>query len=110
MVDSFGENPEHFFYRKDMSPESLKKMVEDFVDQMEKSQKQMIKLLPQSIFEGWQKYSDLIKTEEYKNFSPERKITIRQKLGLLKNMLTLPIYSWVRLLFFCCKEKSIFIF
>ena len=97
LVRSFGpeKDREHFYYRPDMTPNGLKILVKNFVDQMEESQKKMIELLPKSIFDGWKKYSDLVRSSEYKTFTPEVKILARRKLSLLKDILTLPVYSWV---------------
>ena len=95
-VQSFGPNRDHFFYRRDMSPESLRHLVEAFVEQMEASQSEMVRLLPRSILEGFSKYCDLTKSREFDNFTPETKDTARDKLKLLKEILMLPIYSWVK--------------
>ena len=95
LVLSFGEEREFFFYRRDMTPESLRNMVENFVDQMKISRKAMVNRLPKSILEGWKQYSDLIHSAEFKKFTPEAKNLARKKLGLLKDILALPIYSWI---------------
>ena len=98
LVRSFGDTAarEYFFYRKEMTPEGLKKLVENFVDEMERSQKKMVELLPESILAGWKKYGNLIRSKDFKQMTPEMKINARRKLALLKDMLTLPVYSWVR--------------
>ena len=98
LVQSFGKNREHFFYRRDMRPESLRDLVERFVDQMEKSREAMVELLPKSILEGWKKYSNLIHTPEFQRLSPEAKNHERRKLNLLNEILTLPLYSWISVL------------
>ena len=97
LVRSFGDTAsrEYFFHRKEMSPEGLKKLVENFVDEMERSQKKMVELLPESIVTGWKKYGDLIRSTDFKQMTPEVKINARRKFALLKDILTLPVYSWV---------------
>ena len=97
LVRSFGDTSarEYFFHRKEMTPEGLKNLVENFVDEMERSQKKMVELLPESIVTGWKKYGDLIRSKEFKQMTPEVKINARRKLALLKDILTLPVYSWV---------------
>ena len=94
-VQSFGLGKrEHFFYRRDMSKTSLKNMVEEFVDQMEKSQKEMANLLPKSIQAGMESYSKLVTQKEFKNLSPDIKAVAYRKLSYLRSILRLPIYSW----------------
>ena len=98
MVQSFGQNREHFFYRRDMKPESLRDLVERFVAQMEKSREDMVALLPKSILDGWKKYSTLVHSLEFTKFSPEAKTSARRKLKMLNEILKLPLYSWFSVL------------
>ena len=98
-VKSFGPSREFFFYRRDMSPDSLKYMVEQFVGQMTRAQAEMVTLLPNTIQEGWKKYSELVRSREFEKFSPEEKKSARWKLSILKDMLCMPVYSWARDLF-----------
>ena len=94
-VQSFGEGKrEYFFYRRDMSKESLKKMVEEFVDQMEQSQKEMAKLLPESIEAGLESYSKMVNQKDFKKLAPDVKAPVYRKLSYLRNILKLPVYSW----------------
>ena len=94
LVQSFGEKREFFFYRRDMSPESLRHLVEEFVDQLEKSQVEMQKLLPESVTLGYKKYRELANTPEFKKKLPEFKSKVYDKLAYLRQMLFLPTYSW----------------
>ena len=94
-VQSFGDGKrEYFFYRRDMSKISLKKMVEEFVDQMEQSQKEMAKLLPKSIEAGMESYSKMVNQREFKKLAPDVKSVAYRKLSYLRNILRLPVYSW----------------
>ena len=77
-----------------MSKESLKKMVEEFVDRMEQSQKEMIKLLPKSIEAGVEAYSKMVNQKDFKKLAPDVKAPVYRKLSYLRNMLKLPVYSW----------------
>ena len=94
LVQSFGEDREFFFYRRDMSPESLRQLVEEFVDQLEKSQVEMQKLLPESVTLGYKKYRELASSSEFKQKMPEFKSAVYNKLAYLHQMLYLPVYSW----------------
>lgn len=98
IVQSFGPvgRREHFFSRLDMSPKSLQQVVEKFCEQLKKSQQEMIKELPQSIVEGWKKYSAFCSSPEYKKLSPEAKGSASKKLQLLRKILTMPVYSWAK--------------
>ena len=94
-VQSFGNGKrEFFFYRRDMSKKSLKNMVEEFVDQMEKSQKEMVKLLPESIEAGMESYSKMVSQKEFKKLPLEVKAVAYRKLSYLRDILRLPVYSW----------------
>lgn len=94
-VQSFGGGKrEYFFYRRDMSKESLKKMVEEFVDRMEQSQIEMTKLLPESIEAGVESYSKIVNQKDFKKLAPDVKAPVYRKLSYLRNILKLPVYSW----------------
>ena len=94
-VQSFGNGRrEYFFYRRDMSKKSLKNMVEEFVDQMQQSQKEMMKLLPNSIEAGIESYSKMVNQKEFKKLPPEVKAAAYRKLSYLRNISRLPVYSW----------------
>ena len=94
VVKSFGPTNarEWFGYRRDMTPESLKFLVQDFLESLEKFQKEMVLLLPESIREGFKNYAEGQKKLDSLTF--EAKSSMVQKIRLLKSMMTLPIYSW----------------
>ena len=95
-VQSFGASREFFFYRRDMSPDSLKYLVEQFVGQMERARAEMVKLLPSTIEEGWKKYIEFKRSPDFQKCSPEKKNSVFGKLKILKEMLSMPVYSWAR--------------
>ena len=94
-VQSFGNGKrEYFFYRRDMSENSLKLMVEDFVERMEKAREEMVKLLPESIVLGYDAYNEKFSQKEFKSLPPNVKAVAYKKHTYLRKILTLPVYSW----------------
>ena len=91
-VKSFGKNREWFSYRRDMTGESLKFLVNNFVGIVKEARQEMTKKLPKSISDGYKKYAELRKGS--KNLSPEQSKLVHEKFKILENMLSLPIYSW----------------
>ena len=93
-VQSFGQKREYFFYRRDMSEDGLRNLVENFVDRLELAQKEMKELLPQSIILGYENYRKLVADPDFKKKSPEFKAPFFKKLSHLRQILSLPTYSW----------------
>ena len=93
-MKSFGPawNREWFGYRRDMSSNSLKFLVQDFVENLERAQAEMVSLLPESIREGFKIYCEKRKKGKSETF--ESRGLIMQKYYFLEKMMTLPIYSW----------------
>ena len=92
IVKNFGNQREWFKYRRDMSPESLRFLVEEFVKTLENVREEMISRLPKSVIDGYNKYLNLSRSSESQ--SPEIKKMIGNKRRFLADMLALPIYSW----------------
>ena len=89
---NFGQQREWFSYRRDMSGESLRFLVEEFVDALETCRAEMISRLPESIIKGYHLYLNLKRNTE--SLSPDMKRMINRKTEFLDQLVTLPIYSW----------------
>lgn len=92
IVKNFGKSKQWFGYRRDMSPESLQELVEDFVQTLEAAQREMESLIPQSICDGLKFYHEKRKNNE--NESEEFKKMFHAKLTFLESLMVLPTYSW----------------
>ena len=75
-----------------MTGQGLKNLVENFVSALHEAREEMASKLPPSIHEGFKKYSKLRQLS--KKEDPAKRKLILEKYTILKNMLTLPIYSW----------------
>ena len=93
-VQSFGSQREFFYYRRDMSEESLRFLVSEFVDRMKASRQEMLELLPPSIEQGFNDYREKVKAESFKKLAPHIKDGFYKKIHFLRKILTLPVYSW----------------
>ena len=94
VVKSFGpENSREWFgYRRDMSPGSLRFLVQDFLETLENAQKEMVTLLPESVRNGFKTYCEGRKSKDGLSFTAKK--NLMQKFHFLENLMTLPIYSW----------------
>ena len=94
IAKSFGREDRRrwFKYRRDMTPESLRFLAEEFVQALNDTQEDMVSRLPQSVVEGYKKYCNI--SREMENLSPQQRDNITQKVRLLDSMMTLPVYSW----------------
>ena len=88
------ENDEKFFYRRDMKPSSLKKLIEEFWEYLEETRKRMHTLLPETIHTGYMTLLDFRKTELFKKATPEQKALINKKIEILRKIRTLRVYAW----------------
>ena len=93
-MKSFGPawNQEWFGYRRDMSAQSLRFLVQDFIENLERAQAEMVSLLPESIQEGFKIYCEKRKNTKGETF--ESRGLIMKKYYFLEKMMTLPVYSW----------------
>ena len=89
-----GDAADYFFYRRCMSVESLKELVERFMSCLENLRKEMLGLLPPSIKNGLESYQKMIQTDEFKKYCPDKKAKVFKKIKFLKNLQNLPIYGW----------------
>ena len=89
-----GETADYFFYRRCMSVESLKELVERFMCCLENLRKEMVTLLPPSIKSGLENYQKMIQTDGFKMFCPDKKAKVFQKIRFLRRLLNLNIYGW----------------
>ena len=94
IVSNFGEDREHFLYRREMSPDGLEFLVEEFVDRLLSLRLEMLKHLPRSITDGLKRYYAEMQSPEFKKFSPMKKANIQAKAKLLKDIVCLRIYAW----------------
>jgi len=94
IVCNFGESREHFLYRREMSPDGLEFLVEEFVDRLLSLRLEMLKHIPRSITDGLKKYYGEMQSSEFKTFSPMKKSNISAKVKLLKDIVCLKIYAW----------------
>ena len=93
-VQSFGEQREFFYYRRDMSEGSLRFLIGEFVDRLNAAREEMVKLLPESIALGLESYRKKSQTESFKKLRPEQKAPTYRKISYLRKLLTLNLYSW----------------
>ena len=94
IVSNFGDEREHFFYRRDMGPEGLKLLIEEFVQTLVKLRLAMLKLIPTSITAGLEGLYHLIKTPDFKKLPPTKKGDVFKKIKILKDIISLRNYSW----------------
>ena len=92
LVKSFGTDTEWFGYRRDMSTSSLKFLIQEFVEKIERAQTEMVSFLPDSIKKGLEQYRKMRK--DTKGLSFETKKLLLKKLLFLEKMMSLPVYSW----------------
>ena len=85
---------EKCFIRKDMGPNSLKILINEFVDWLTITQKKMTEALPSTIIEGYKKYCDMIMENSFKKKSPNEKNKILAKHTYLRSILNLRCYGW----------------
>ena len=91
---NFGDNSEHFFYRKNMDANGLMTIIKEFVTVLTDLQQQMVQMLPDSIQKGIKKYFDLMTSADYKGYSPDARNNVLSKVRILRGILSLKIYSW----------------
>jgi len=94
IVCNFGSEREYFMYRRDMGPTGLKLLVEEFVDTLMKLRLEMTKQIPKTITDGLTNLYSIVKTDEFKKFSPKQKADLYGKIRILKDIISLRIYSW----------------
>lgn len=93
MVKSFGQEREWFGYRRDMTPGSLKCLIEDFIEKLQDAQKEMVSLLPKSVIDGFELYKEK-KKNGLQDATPDAKEFFTPKYRFLENLMQLPVYSW----------------
>ena len=91
---NFGEETEHFFYRRDMSSTSLQSLVKEFVDKLTELRSEMLKELPPTIQTGLASYYEIIKSPDFKKRSVIFQNKVQAKIKILKQFMCLRIYSW----------------
>ena len=91
---TFGENRAIFLHRETMDPQSLNRLIEDFVITLIQYRLEMLEFLPRSIIDGLAKYEKMKADKEIKDFSVEKRSIFFKKLSLLKEITTLKIYGW----------------
>ena len=91
---NFGAEREHFMYRRDMGPNGLMLLVEEFVDTLMKLRLEMAKHIPTSITDGLANFYSTVKTEEFKKLTPVKKAEVYGKIRILKELISLRTYSW----------------
>jgi len=94
VVTNFGPKREHFMYRRDMGPNGLKLLVEEFVDLLMTLRLEMTQNIPTSIINGLTNFYSIVKTEEFKKLSPIQKADVYGKIRILKDLISLRNYSW----------------
>ena len=94
LVWKFDSENEAFFYRRDMSSESLIGLIQEFWKKLEEIKKKMWENLPAKIHEGFDAYRQLIKSDIFKRFSPAAKALTHQKLKVLIKLRHLRCYAW----------------
>ena len=86
---------EIFLYRRNMEPESCKKLVKNFIDQLFRLRTHMIEdCLPKTVCDGFDHYKKLVKSDIFKKSSPQEKNQIGKKFEYLRQLRNLRIYSW----------------
>ena len=91
---NFGSQQEFFLIRKDMNPDSLKILVEEFVKVLKNLRNDLFKVVPVSIVDGIAKYNDLVRTAVFKTMAVDEKANIYSKLSYLNDIFKLRCYSW----------------
>ena len=94
VATNFGDRREYFMYRSDMKPESLKFLIKQFLAVLDKAQKDMFNLLPNTIREGYFKYVTFVRSREFAKSSAITRLTARKKLAYLRSIISLKTYSW----------------
>ena len=94
VATNFGDRREYFMSRQDMLPDSLKFLISQFIAVLEKVQKDMVKLLPQSVRDGYFKYVRFVGSPEYKESAVIIRNMAQKKLSYLRSIISLRSYSW----------------
>ena len=94
VVSHLDTDDEKFFYRRDMTPSSLKFLVQEFWEHLEQIKKRMHSLLPETIHTAFTAFLDLRKTDNFKKSSPDERAFINKKVEILRKIRTLRVYAW----------------
>ena len=89
---SFGS--EAFIVRKNMTPDSLRPMLENFRLFLVNLREEMLDELPDSVIKGLKKYQEIVWDESFKSLPVAEQTACRAKLRYLTDCLKLRIYSW----------------
>ena len=87
-------NEEFFFIRSDMTSDSLKILISQFVEALNELRLKMIDTLPNCIKKGYDSYWEQQKSPEFKRSSPTAKADLNNKIRYIKDLLSLRIYSY----------------
>ena len=83
-----------FFYRKAMTPEALRTLIEEFVGELVKVRERVYENLPDEIKNGIAHFNQLRFSRDFGKLSPAEKNTIVQKSKLLSRFQQLICLSW----------------
>ena len=83
-----------FLYRKAMTPEALKTLIEEFVGELVKTRERVYQNLPDEIKNGIAHFNILRFSRDFRKLSPSEKNTIVEKSKLLSRFQQLICLSW----------------
>ena len=93
---SFGspEESEHYIERASMQDVDVRQMMQEFIQLLTSLQEEMVKILPATVVEGQKYYMKMVYSEDFKHLPVAEQAVARAKLRMLKDIMTLKIYSW----------------
>ena len=93
---SFGDkdSSEHYLQRENMDPWAVKGLVQEILSTLIHLRAEMFKYIPTSVIEGRNRYSNTVRSKDFRKRSVERQAIALEKLRFLDKCLALRIYSF----------------